>query len=75
MTTLARLCAADAGLLLATPYKVVNLNDNEGQQHCGPATMLARGTEARVDGPLPDCPRPAPRFVPVSQFAGECRLR
>jgi protein phosphatase len=27
MTTLARLCAADAGLLLATPYKVINLND------------------------------------------------
>jgi len=31
MTTLGRLCAADAGLLLATPYKVVNLNDG-GQQ-------------------------------------------
>jgi protein phosphatase len=27
MTMLARLCAADAGLLLATPYKVINLND------------------------------------------------
>jgi protein phosphatase len=32
MTTLARLCAADAGLLLATPYKVVNLDDEAGQQ-------------------------------------------
>jgi len=32
MTTLGRLCAADAGLLLATPYKVVNLNDDGGQQ-------------------------------------------
>jgi protein phosphatase len=32
MTTLARLCTADAGLLLATPYKVVNLNDDSGQQ-------------------------------------------
>jgi protein phosphatase len=32
MTTLARLCAADAGLLLATPYKVVNLNDDSGEQ-------------------------------------------
>jgi protein phosphatase len=31
MATLGRLCAADAGLLLATPYKVVNLNDG-GQQ-------------------------------------------
>jgi protein phosphatase len=31
MTTLSRLCAADPGLLLATPYKVVNLNDG-GQQ-------------------------------------------
>jgi protein phosphatase len=31
MTTLARLCASDPGLLLATPYKVVNLNDG-GQQ-------------------------------------------
>ncbi len=32
MTTLARLCAADDRLLLATPYKIVNLNDNGGQQ-------------------------------------------
>ena len=31
MTTLSRLCAGDPGLLLATPYKVVNLNDG-GQQ-------------------------------------------
>jgi protein phosphatase len=31
VATLGRLCAADAGLLLATPYKVVNLNDS-GQQ-------------------------------------------
>jgi len=31
MTMLSRLCAADPGLLLATPYKVVNLNDG-GQQ-------------------------------------------
>jgi protein phosphatase len=29
---LARLCAADDRLLLATPYKLVNLNDNGGQQ-------------------------------------------
>jgi protein phosphatase len=32
MTTLGRLCAADDGLLLATPYKVVNLNDDGSQQ-------------------------------------------
>ena len=32
MTTLARLCASDPGLLLTTPYKVVNLNDGVGQQ-------------------------------------------
>jgi protein phosphatase len=32
MTTLGRLCAADAGLLQATPYKVVNLNDDGAQQ-------------------------------------------
>ena len=32
MTTLARLCASDPELLLATPYKVVNLTDNGGQQ-------------------------------------------
>ena len=32
MTTLGRLCAADAGLLLATPYKILNLNDDSSQQ-------------------------------------------
>jgi protein phosphatase len=32
MTTLARLCASDPGLFLTTPYKVVNLNDDGGQQ-------------------------------------------
>lgn len=32
MTTLARLCATDAGLLLATPYKVVNLGDDASQK-------------------------------------------
>ncbi|MGB6474240.1 MAG: polynucleotide kinase-phosphatase [Candidatus Sulfotelmatobacter sp.] len=32
MTTLARLCAADAGLLLATPYKVLNLSDDRSLQ-------------------------------------------
>jgi protein phosphatase len=28
MTTLARLCSADAALLLATPYKVVDVTDD-----------------------------------------------
>jgi protein phosphatase len=32
MTTLARLCAADERLLLATPYEIVNLNDDGGRQ-------------------------------------------
>jgi protein phosphatase len=32
MTALARLCAADPGLLLATPYKVVDLGDEASQK-------------------------------------------
>ncbi|MGA8441029.1 MAG: polynucleotide kinase-phosphatase [Candidatus Sulfotelmatobacter sp.] len=32
MATLGRLCAADAGLLLATPYKVVKVNDDRARQ-------------------------------------------
>jgi predicted kinase len=31
MTTLAKLCSADAGLLLATPYKVVDVTDEASQ--------------------------------------------
>ena len=54
MTTLARLCAADAGLLLATPYKVVNLND-AGSQEEGIAwweELTASGGEGMVVKPL-----------------------
>jgi len=32
MTTLARLCATDAGLLLATPYKVVDVGDEASEK-------------------------------------------
>src|SRR5947207_7341154 len=54
MTTLARLCAADAELLLATPYKVVNLND-AGSQEEGIAwweELTASGGEGMVVKPL-----------------------
>jgi protein phosphatase len=54
MTTLARLCAADTGLLLATPYKIVDLNDDGGQQE-GIAwweQLTASGGEGMVVKPL-----------------------
>ena len=54
MTNLARLCAADAELLLATPYKVVNLNDAGSQQE-GIAwweELTASGGEGMVVKPL-----------------------
>src|SRR5256884_2541906 len=54
MTTLARLCAADAGLLLATPYNVFNLNDDRSQQE-GIAwweELTASGGEGMVVKPL-----------------------
>ena len=54
MTTLARLCAADAELLLATPYKVVNLNDAGSQQEgiSWWAELTASGGEGMVVKPL-----------------------
>jgi protein phosphatase len=54
MTTLARLCATDPGLLLATPYKVINLNDDGSQQE-GVAwweDLTASGGEGMVVKPL-----------------------
>ena len=54
MTTLARLCAADAGLLLATPYNVFNLNDDRSQQE-GIAwweELTASGGEGMVVKPV-----------------------
>jgi protein phosphatase len=54
MTTLARLCAADAGLLLATPYKLVNVSD-EGSQQEGIAwweELTVSGGEGMVVKPL-----------------------
>lgn len=54
ITTLARLCAADAGLLLATPFKVVSLNDDGSQQE-GVAwweELTASGGEGMVIKPL-----------------------
>ena len=54
MTTLARLCAADAELLLATPYKVVNLNDAGSQQEgiSWWEELTASGGEGMVVKPL-----------------------
>lgn len=54
MTILARLCAADAGILLATPFKVVTLND-DGSQREGIAwweELTASGGEGMVVKPL-----------------------
>jgi protein phosphatase len=54
MTTLARLCAADAGLLLATPYRVVNLSDDRSLEE-GIAwweELTASGGEGMVVKPL-----------------------
>jgi len=54
MTTLARLCAADSELLLATPYKVVDLSDEADQQQ-GTAwweELTACGGEGMVVKPL-----------------------
>jgi protein phosphatase len=54
METLARLCAADQGLLLATPFQLVDLNDPAS---CESATvwwteMTAAGNEGMVVKPL-----------------------
>jgi len=54
MTTLARLCAADPELLLATPYRAVDLND-EASQLAGIAwweELTASGGEGMVVKPL-----------------------
>lgn len=54
MTTLARLCATDAGLLLATPYKVVDVND-EASLKAGVdwwEELTASGGEGMVVKPL-----------------------
>jgi protein phosphatase len=54
MTKLARLCAADAGLLLATPYKVVNLGDDASQKQGTDwwQELTASGGEGIVVKPL-----------------------
>jgi protein phosphatase len=54
MTTLARLCATDAGLLLATPYKVVNLGDDASQKEGNDwwEELTASGGEGMVVKPL-----------------------
>jgi protein phosphatase len=54
MTTLARLCAADPDLLLATPYKVIDLDDESSQKE-GIAwweELTASGGEGMVVKPL-----------------------
>jgi protein phosphatase len=54
MTTLARLCASDPNLLLATPYKVVDVGDEASQQE-GIAwweELTASGGEGMVVKPL-----------------------
>jgi protein phosphatase len=54
METLARLCAADSELLLATPYRVVDLTDEASQQQ-GTAwweELTASGGEGMVIKPL-----------------------
>ncbi len=54
MTTLARLCASDSGLLLATPYKVVNVGD-EASEKIGSQwweELTASGGEGIVVKPL-----------------------
>jgi protein phosphatase len=54
MNTLARLCATDAGLLLATPYKVVNLGDDASQKQGTDwwEELTASGGEGMVVKPL-----------------------
>jgi len=54
MTTLARLCAADAELLLATPFKVVSLNDDGSRQEAIAwwERLTASGGEGMVVKPL-----------------------
>ena len=54
MTTLARLCAADAGLLLATPYRVVSLSDDRSLQEgiTWWEELTASGGEGMVVKPL-----------------------
>ncbi len=54
METIARLCAADPGLLLSTPYKVVDLQDQAGTQAATDwwTQMTAQGQEGMVVKPL-----------------------
>jgi protein phosphatase len=54
MTTLGRLCAADPGLLLATPYKVVDLGDEASQKEGIDwwEELTASGGEGMVVKPL-----------------------
>jgi protein phosphatase len=55
MTTLARLCAADPELLLATPYKLVDLGDDDNSQQEGIAwweELTAVGGEGMVVKPF-----------------------
>lgn len=54
MSTLARLCAADPGLLLATPYKVVDLADEASQKEGIDwwEELTASGGEGMVVKPL-----------------------
>jgi len=54
MATLARLCAADAGLLLATPYRVVSLSDDRSLQEgiTWWEELTASGGEGMVVKPL-----------------------
>lgn len=54
MDTLARLCAADSALLLATPYRIVDLNDPASYEAAIAwwVEMTSRGNEGMVVKPL-----------------------
>ncbi len=54
METLARVCAADAEVLLATPYKLVDLTDEESERAATDwwSDLTARGSEGMVVKPF-----------------------
>ena len=74
MTTLARLCAADPQLLLATPYRVVDMNDEVSQKD-GIAwweELTGSGGEGMVVKPLQFAPKSRRGLI---QPAVKCRGR
>jgi protein phosphatase len=74
MTTLARLCASNPGLLLATPYKVVDVSDEANLREgiCWWEELTAAGGEGMVVKPLQFVTRSRRGLV---QPAVKCRGR